>query len=346
MEYSIERFDPLNVPDHFLDQYFDLLDELHNETHPFDPFPSRDKQKKSIKNPHPNYENKHWIIRLKNKDNKIIGRGKLEYWAKSHAAYQINSHIVFGTVDIAKPYRKSGIGTECLKTLISEMQYLSKTVFQSSAILSSGLSFCSKLGGLEANKNTQTRLYFKDINWNLMKNWRDKGKERKEFSLQSCFVIPEEDLSEWACFATEVVNQGPSRNLEGQFNATPEFVRLHENRCQKNGTQWIRIYAKSNDGEIVATTDRYFNPDHPERTIVSFTGVKEKYRGQGLCKWLKSEMLFHIKHNYPSVEYEVSGTDNENAPMRSVNERMGFKPTVATVFYKFDVNNLAKRLGI
>ncbi|MGY5853094.1 MAG: hypothetical protein RTU92_05970 [Candidatus Thorarchaeota archaeon] len=42
-------------------------------------------------------------------------------------------------------------------------------------------------------------------------------------------------------------------------------------------------------------------------------------------KWLKSEMILHIREKYPDSLYIRTGNNTSNVPMLSINDRMGFK---------------------
>ena len=76
------------------------------------------------------------------------------------------------------------------------------------------------------------------------------------------------------------------------------------------------------------------------------TGVSCEFRGRGLGKWLKAKMILHIKDTYPDVKRIITGNAEANAPMLSINERMGFKKYKGAEGYKFQTEELAKKLGI
>ncbi len=56
------------------------------------------------------------------------------------------------------------------------------------------------------------------------------------------------------------------------------------------------------------------------------TGVRLPYRGRGLGKWLKATMLLKVREEFPQVRVVVTGNATSNAPMLSINERLGFRP--------------------
>lgn len=74
------------------------------------------------------------------------------------------------------------------------------------------------------------------------------------------------------------------------------------------------------------------------------TGVGHKYQGRGLGKWLKAEMIAHLKEIYPDMSEIRTGNATVNAPMLSINRRLGFKTIHDGVTYKIDVDELLEKL--
>ena len=81
------------------------------------------------------------------------------------------------------------------------------------------------------------------------------------------------------------------------------------------------------DGKISGLTEiRFSEINTPELLNQALTGVKSIYRGRGLGKWLKALMLLYIRENLPQAKYFITGNAEHNAPMLSINDRLGFKP--------------------
>ena len=93
-------------------------------------------------------------------------------------------------------------------------------------------------------------------------------------------------------------------------------------------------------------TEILHDPREAYRIMQDLTGVLPEYRGRGLGKWLKAQMLFHIKENYPDTKVIVTGNADANAPMLSINERIGFKRYRSGSMYKLQINEVTKKLEI
>ncbi len=93
-------------------------------------------------------------------------------------------------------------------------------------------------------------------------------------------------------------------------------------------------------------TEIYFDPREGDRMFQGLTGVRPKFRGRGLGKWLKALMIVYIKENYPKVERIITGNAESNEAMLSINDRMGFKKYKGGEGYKFQTEDLVKRLNL
>lgn len=83
-----------------------------------------------------------------------------------------------------------------------------------------------------------------------------------------------------------------------------------------------------------------FSPDTQYWIAQELTGVKPEYRGRGLGKWLKAEMLFHIKENLLETNFIHTGNADFNAPMMSINNSRGFKRHLTEKCYKIGADEL------
>ena len=72
----------------------------------------------------------------------------------------------------------------------------------------------------------------------------------------------------------------------------------------------------------------------------SLTGVRQAYKGRGLGKMLKAEMLLYIRREYPDVKYISTGNADSNAPMLSINQRLGFKKYRPIKVYKLKLSHI------
>ena len=100
------------------------------------------------------------------------------------------------------------------------------------------------------------------------------------------------------------------------------------------------LITREKDGAISGLTELFRHQAIEHKGMQNLTGVQEKYRGRGLGKWLKAELLLRMKEKFPEWVYVATGNDETNAPMLSINERMGFKQFKLFKSYKFSVKEM------
>jgi GNAT superfamily N-acetyltransferase len=176
----------------------------------------------------------------------------------------------------------------------------------------------------------------------MIESWAQAGPKRSTGTvLEIVQKIPDELLEEFCKVYTEVTNQQPLGELEvGAIVFTPESYRGMEDMFAKMNRTWITIIAKESDGKISGLTEMRYNPERKTMISQILTGVQQEYRGRGIGKWLKAAMLLHVREKYPEVNIVTTGNATSNAPMLSINDRLGFKVYKETVNAQITVEQL------
>jgi mycothiol synthase len=191
------------------------------------------------------------------------------------------------------------------------------------------------------------RLYLADVDWGLMEQWRREGARRaKGVAIGRFEDAPEKDIEQFCQLYTEASNQAPAGDLPGELIVTPEQRRQEETELKANGYEWHTTISREPDGTISGLTEMFYAPAEPHRLEQELTGVRVAYRGRGVGKWLKAEMLCFAASRYPKARFVNTGNADQNAPMVSINERMGFRELRAQLFFEFDMENMASRLDL
>ena len=180
----------------------------------------------------------------------------------------------------------------------------------------------------------------------MIEKWAKEGPERSpETELNLVTSIPEDIIEKYCKVYTETLNQQPFGSLDiGDIIHTPESFREQEKRREKLGRTHLTYYTVEPNGDISGLTEILLRPESKTIAIQLLTGVQEKYRGRGLGKWLKAEMLLKIRTDHPEVK--IISTDNAttNSPMLSINERLGFNPHRESVTAQITVESLEEYL--
>jgi len=234
-----------------------------------------------------------------------------------------------------------------LEILVEKAKELEKESFQTVINLHSGKKFIEHYGGIVAADRSRNRLYYKEINWKKMKKWCEQGKKRtKNVKIETFQDVPEEDIEEFVKAYTTTENQAPdyeTGDYQG-LKVTPESRRYFEQFHKEKGYTWVTKITREDDGTISGLTEIFYNQHMPHMIEQEMTGVLPQYRGRGLGKWLKAEMLFYIKENYPSIVYIETGNANNNVPMLAINKNMGYKKCASEYLMKLETKKIEEKL--
>jgi len=67
------------------------------------------------------------------------------------------------------------------------------------------------------------------------------------------------------------------------------------------------------------------------------TAVLPEHRGHGLARWMKAASIRRARRRHPGLDGLRTDTADSNAPMRAVNDALGYRPTHRAVEYQLDL---------
>jgi GNAT superfamily N-acetyltransferase len=301
-----------------------------------------------VQTKHPESEIFRWLA-VTGKEEQIIGYARISFATPKANNYENAKHTAGFDILVAKDFRRNGLGTALFKVLLEKaLEFGRISVFSAHQVTDLGYAFCEKFLGKVVQEEAEFRAYLSEINWELMKTWKtagDKLAEEQGIILEKFEKCPDHLIDKYTDIYTETLNQRPLGEIEIRHRITPESRKAHEKSwIDERGHKWNSIVTIESDGTISGLTEMVYIPESTVYIEQLLTGVKEEYRGRGLGKWLKAEMAFFIKENYPELKYIITDNADVNDPMLSINERMNFKRTQTLKTYHFDVNNLTKLL--
>jgi GNAT superfamily N-acetyltransferase len=343
----IEEYSPRDLSEAEWDSFFELHEQRQRGLFPRDPLPSRQKRRDYMTEPHRLWEI-HWWRAHAPGEGRFVALGGSWWESAGSPSYEANRQIVRVDVYVDTQCRGRGIGTVYLKSVLSQARARGRSLIRAESVeAGSGARYCHKLEGKVVAERHLNRLYLADVDWDLMEQWRREGAARAPgVTLERFEDAPEKDIVEYCRLYTEVTNQAPAGDLAGDLIVTPEQRRQEEKEFGANGYEWHTMISREPDGTISGLTEIFCAPVEPWRLEQELTGVKAKYRGRGVGKWLKAEMLAFAAERYPEASFIDTGNADHNAPMVSINERMGFRQILAQQFFEFDMEDLSGRLGL
>ncbi len=75
------------------------------------------------------------------------------------------------------------------------------------------------------------------------------------------------------------------------------------------------------------------------------TAVLPEHRGHGLARWMKAASILRARARHPELAGLCTDTADSNAPMRAVNEALGYVPTHRSVEYQLDLQTPSRAMA-
>lgn len=319
------------------------------ENNPNDPLPPKELLQKQLSMLEENPFFTPEIYILRKADETTVGQLIMAFPRPENPEYEDQKHMGLAIPFILPDHRRQGFGRFLLEKATNVFRERGLTLIQGDTSSDAGRAFAENFGATVAIETRINRLYCKDIDWDLIEGWCDEcSKGNPNVKIEMFEGLPDEaDIESFAHLMTEVANQQPFEELEGvEMAITPEKMRKIHEQEQERGDIHITRITREADGAISGVTEIIYNPQRPHLIRQDLTGVQENYRGRGLGKWLKADMLLYIREQYSDVEYIDTGNATSNAPMLSINERMGFKLHRHNTFYKLQIEEVMKQLGL
>ena len=345
MDYEIKKFDALTATAEEWSKYHTFRKKRHMELTPDDPINPNEMieiaRKQEIEDDL-SYSERYFVYN----NSEIIGSLVMVVLTEQNPSYKGNENLCQFDMSILPEFRRNGLGTKLFQKIISFSEFNKKTILLTNTSEESGKNFLKKVGFSLALAGKQNRLLFSDINWEMMQHWVDEGRKRNPESKMMFFdSVPEDLIIPYSKVYTETMNQQPFGELEiSDLITTPELLRKREKEFAELSIIPVTAITIESNGDISGLTEFFYNSNTGEILQQGLTGVKNEYRGRGLGKWLKAALIIKIKEIYPEIKIVKTGNAESNAPMLSINERMGFKVFKEDIMCQITVEKVKEKL--
>lgn len=348
-ELQFVKFSPKEASNAVWEKVIDIQLISFKENNPDDPMPPREMLRKRIEMFEENPFFLPEVHLLTQPDETIVAQLVMAFPRPESPEYEQQKHMGLVMPFVLPEHRQQGIGKTLLRKAVTDFHERGLTLIQGDTDSDAGRAFADKFGGSIGLEGRINRLYTKDVDWDLVEGWCNQCSQvNPDVSIEMFEGLPNEsDLEVYARLYTEIISQVPFDEIEGmELVFTPERLRkVHEQQQERGDITIVRI-TREKDGSISGLTEIVYTPERSHRIAQELTGVQEQYRGRGLGKWLKTDMLLFIKEKYPDAEFISTGNATSNAPMLSINEQLGFKLYRHTTMYKLQVEDAMKHLGM
>lgn len=315
--------------------YHNYRRKRHIEKNPEDPITEdEDAVKTLVANlNHPEAE-MHYFSVLDTELNLQVGSMMYAIVKDNSPSYEGMKEIVSFNIEFLKENRTQELENLALQRVYEFAAEKQKSVLITNSDEEEGKRFFKRIGAQEALAGIENRLNLKKLDWNLVKQWTKDGiMKSPDTRIEFHSIIPNAIIDSFCRVYTEVINQQPFDNLDiGKMIFTPESYRQQEQMFESVGRRKLIFLSFEPDGKISGLTEMLYNTKKETMIEQMMTGVGEEYRGRGLGKLLKAQMLLMLKNDYPQIKTITTTNATSNEPMISINERLGFE------VYKEDIS--------
>lgn len=254
-----------------------------------------------------------------------------------------NRHLAVTSIEVLHTHRRRGIGARLLGEVLKGARDAERRLLigDSNRVIPAGEAFARRIGARHGMDEHVVELDLAEVDRELLGRWIKRAAERAgEFELGGWEgACAEEDL-DVALAMQEAANAVPHGDLEIESaTLTKEQLREIDRAYERRGvTRWTIFARHRPNGEIAGFTQLHTDPSSPGRMEVGVTAVFERYQRRGLGRWLKAAITAKVLDERPDITSIRTGNAVGNAPMRHINDELGFKLVDVVTGWQIDVD--------
>lgn len=341
---KIEEFNVFDASEEEWKKLHTFRIKFHDEQVPERLFMDDEAYEKVFQSRFDQKDSKSELFLIKNK-NEVIGLLRTDYELENSPSYKGNEQSMNFFISLVSRWQKDEIVLQALANVVRIAEHGNKTHLTSFASLDYEKNYLDKIGAEKALVMRENRSYFKDLDWKMVQNWIEEGKEKNPVTkLMIVEEVPDDIIEEYCKTLTFAGNQAPRDRLEGgDYVTTPESYKKNEERAKIMKTKKYIALTVEKNGEVSGLTELSY---YTQNNTMSqgLTAVLENYRGRKIGKWLKASLLVHIKDKY-KVEYINTFNAESNDSMLSINRRLGYNKHGELINYQIKLEKLKNYLA-
>ena len=215
------------------------------------------------------------------------------------------------------------------------MHTLDKTVLTMTTHAASGHAFIKHVGAIEKHCTVEQRAIFADLDWPRLRQWEDGSTAQGLIWERYAGRVPRDVLVALLPVFTELFADVPLGELEtGPIRWEINGYDLWYETLERVGGAHHLLLLRAPDNTIAGLSEAGWDIRAPGIVRQQLTAVARPWRARGVGRALKAAMLRQVHETHP--EATVIGTNNAevNAPILSINARVGFRVAWRNVDYQ------------
>ncbi len=278
------------------------------------------------------------------RDGELAGNLILEFRRDGSPGCEDYAPFVTVWGGVLRAHRRRGVATTLLGVLLSFMERQGKTTATMRVHVPEGHAFMGAIGAARKYESAENRLAFDSLDWDELARWQARATTPGDGLTWETHAgrVPLERLAPLMAPFSALINEQPLGALEMPRirYEVQGYVTWYEDMDRRGGEHFLVLLRHGED--VAAMCDANWDARFPDRVYQQLTAVARPWRGKGLAKGVKAAMLNLIRARHPEVRMMITTNAAANAPMLSINHRLGFAVHREDGTYQIDRETLAR----
>jgi GNAT superfamily N-acetyltransferase len=335
LSIRVVPFDPQTASDELWAAFHDTRRGVAAELWPSEPIFSDDEIRTEMQQVNPLWEFRRWVAM---EGRKVIGSVRVGFRGPGTPNAADHAPFLGGGGAVRADARRRGVGTLLLREVHRLMHALDKSVLTLSAHTEPGQAFLKHVGAVQKHRTVENRAVIAELDWPRLRQWEEEAATVGSGGLvweRHAGRVPRDVLLTLLPVFTTLFVDVPLGGLEHapvRWEISG-YDQLYQTLERVGGAHHV-VLLRAPDGTVAGLSEATWDARAPEIVRQQLTAVARPWRGRGLARALKAALLRQVHECHP--EATVIGTNNAeaNAPILSINARVGFKVAWRNVDYQ------------
>lgn len=336
--YAIEEVDLPGLPDEPLFALARFNRRLGRERIPDDPDTPLELMVRRFRNRPAPMIGRDWIAW---EGGDVVAWAQLVRWESGE-----NPHWRDAWIGVDKDHRRRGLARTLLARVVRAAGDGDDVILGSwvNDRIPAGNDFARRIGATEGLNNRGSRAKLAEVDRAMVAQWAHLDPAGYHL-LWIDEDVPDEQMAN-VMKAYDLMNTAPRGELQvGDWHTTPELIRSWERVRAANGAvHRLLLAVEDATGGAVGFTEVNRHPDTPWKVDQQGTAVDPAHRGHGIGKWIKGAMVERILREWADATVIQTGNAYSNAPMLSINDRLGFMVRWSTMVWQLKIADARRYL--
>lgn len=247
---------------------------------------------------------------------------------------------------VALAHRRQGVARALLSGLDEFMRKHDKSLATAKVRHPQAHLFMQAIGAQARQRMVDNRLRLQDVDWVQMRRWSDDfpaSAKGLRWELHAGRV-PMATLDGLMEPLSQLINQQPLGTLDiPRIRFELQGYRDWYADMDRRGGEHFMVLLRAGS-RLAAVCDASWDQRYPERMHQQLTAVAPPWRGQGLAKAVKARMLLLVRERHPQVQLALTFNAQANAPMLSINQRLGYAVHREDAIYQVEHGSIRQYL--